>query len=96
LNQQVTGVGTVAEALRALASDEFDVMFTDLSMPGTDGLTLAATARRRAPGLWIVLATGYGQGLPPNSTDAGVVDRVINKPFDLSQIEAALQALGDR
>ncbi|MGB8510964.1 MAG: ATP-binding protein [Pyrinomonadaceae bacterium] len=93
LGQDVTEAGGGDEALERLARESFDLMLTDLSMPGVDGLTLAARARRLAPGMRIVLATGYGQdtpgGLPP---DASLVDDVVSKPFRFSDLETLLRA----
>ncbi len=93
LNQEVTGASDADAALAALAAARFDILLTDLSMPHTDGLTLAAHVRRHAPHIRIILSTGYGQSLPGNPLGAGLIDYAIEKPFDISEVKAALQAI---
>ena len=86
LRQEVVDVPSAAAALDALANATFDLMITDLSMPDTDGLTLAAEARHRAPDMLIALATGYDQTIPAGTPDPALIDTVFNKPFQLSLI----------
>ncbi len=94
LKQHVTEAGGAQEALLSLATESFELMITDLSMPDMDGLRLAATARTVAPRMKIILATGYGQNSPGgNRPDPTHVDAIITKPFRLSDLEAALVAL---
>lgn len=55
----VTAVGAL-EAVGALSADpRVDVLVTDLSMPGMDGVKLIEEARRQRPGLPAVLVTGF-------------------------------------
>jgi CheY-like chemotaxis protein len=56
----VTVATTPAEALERLDSGSFDLLVTDLVMPGMDGLALAAEVRSRHPALPIVLVTSQG------------------------------------
>lgn len=95
LKQHVTEARSAAEALATLAaSDGFDLMITDLSMPVMDGLKLAAEARKLAPGMMIALATGYGQTIPGvEPLDRSLINLIVNKPFQLSDLETSLQAL---
>jgi two-component system NtrC family sensor kinase len=59
----VTPVGSVQEAERlALASGSgFDVVLSDIVMPGADGIALANRLRKRKPELPVVLITGYSR-----------------------------------
>ncbi|HVF55140.1 MAG TPA: ATP-binding protein [Pyrinomonadaceae bacterium] len=94
LKQEVTEASGAHEALAHLSKGNFDLMITDLSMPVMDGLQLAAGARQAAPAMRVVLVTGYGQLLPGNRRpDPSLVDAVLNKPFQLSDLEASLRAL---
>jgi CheY-like chemotaxis protein len=80
-------------ALLALAEDDFDIVFTDLSMPGMDGWEVAREVRRRSPRTRIAVVTGYGRDAARTQGDAPA-DTVIGKPFDFAQVEEVLAQLG--
>ncbi len=57
---RILTAGDGAEALKLLEAGEVvDLMVTDLTMPGLDGLTLIRAARARHPRLPVILLTGY-------------------------------------
>ncbi|MFT5361977.1 MAG: PAS domain S-box-containing protein [Porticoccaceae bacterium] len=91
LDYVVTTANGPAEALECLASGEFDILFTDIVMPGgMDGIELSETAKRRQPELQVVLATGYAQRLLENNDMPGPV---LDKPYrkaDLAKIFCSL------
>jgi CheY-like chemotaxis protein len=47
------------EALRLLAENRVDALFTDIAMPGIDGVDLARQARRLHPEIEVLFMTGY-------------------------------------
>ena len=49
------------DALAILRTRSVDLLFTDIIMPGIDGVELAKEARRLRPGLKVMFATGYAQ-----------------------------------
>jgi CheY-like chemotaxis protein len=71
------------EALTILASDEkFDLLFTDLVMPGTlTGVALAREARRLVPELRVLVATGYAEDIADVTDVNGARFKVIQKPY---------------
>lgn len=77
-----------ASALALLEQGEvFDLLFTDLIMPGgMNGVLLAREAKRRLPRMKVLLTTGYAEaGL--ERTDAGGSEyEVLNKPFNRQQL----------
>ncbi len=90
LGHRPTRVGTAAAALGALADGRaVDLLFTDVLMPGgMDGLALAREARRRRPGLPVLLTTGY-------TGAAAAVPRdmpMLRKPYKLQDLAQALQS----
>jgi len=87
LGHSVEGHTNGETALTALAGGEFDVLFTDVSLPGISGVELARRARVAQPALHIVFASGYGNVVTKN---AGVEAFSLPKPFDLEQLEAVL------
>lgn len=70
------------EALERMESAAYDVLFTDLIMPGgMNGVMLAREAKRRYPNIKVLLTTGYSEN-SLERTDAGGGDfLVIAKPY---------------
>ncbi len=56
---EVDTAGTAEEALMALPEKPFDVVLTDLQMPGMDGLTLLDEIKRRSPETPVVMITAH-------------------------------------
>jgi DNA-binding response OmpR family regulator len=82
----VEAVQDGTEALRRIEESSFDLLLTDIRMPGLDGLELVRLVRRRYPALGVLLVTAYMQDAL-GATDLGNagVD-VLSKPFNLSEL----------
>ncbi len=79
---------TAAEALTLLEDGaEFDVVFSDIVMPGQSGIDLARVVRQRWPDLPVVLTTGYSDALAMQHEDSFPV---LHKPYSLEALSAAL------
>ena len=87
---EVSAVANGEAALEQLAGAEFDVLFSDVSLPGMNGVELARTALKRQPRLRIVFASGYSQSLT-SQLDFPAVS--MQKPYDIEQLQQALQGL---
>jgi signal transduction histidine kinase/CheY-like chemotaxis protein len=91
LDYVVTTAKGPVEALEYLASGEFDILFTDIVMPGgMDGIELSEIAKRRQPKLQVVLVTGYAQRLLENND---MLFPVLDKPYrkaDLARVFSTL------
>ncbi len=66
----------------------FDLVFTDLGMPGMSGWEVAERIKDISPETPVVLVTGWGDQLDPEKMKASNVDTVIAKPFRVDQIRA--------
>ena len=77
------------EALRLLAENDVDVLFTDIGMPGMDGIDLARRARQRYPELKIMFMTAdFGR-----AEDASTLGKLMIKPVGRRQMIDELSAL---
>jgi PAS domain S-box-containing protein len=91
LGHAVTEAEDSKEALAQLERGRYDVMLTDLSLPGLPGDELAATALTRQPGLGIIFASGYDR--VPNR-DAALKDAtLLQKPYDETALADALKTV---
>jgi PAS domain S-box-containing protein len=86
LEHKVVTAETGREALELVATHDFDLVFTDLSMPTMDGWEVARAIHRIKPDLDVVLVTGYGAGTAPPDGDQDLIAGVIGKPFDFAQV----------
>ncbi|HET9810569.1 MAG TPA: ATP-binding protein [Sphingomicrobium sp.] len=87
LGHDVTRATSGEDALELCRARDFDVVFSDVVMPGMGGLKLAETLAVEKPELPVVLATGYSQEI----ADAGSGGRpVILKPYRLATLAEAL------
>jgi PAS domain S-box-containing protein len=78
------------QALQKLGATDFDLVFTDLAMPEMDGWETARAIRMCSPETKIVLVTGYGTNTALPAGEDGLVDAIIGKPFDFSQVGQAI------
>jgi two-component system NtrC family response regulator len=82
-------------ALAELRTNPPDALFTDLRLPGADGLALIAAAREADAAMPVILATGFATA--HNTVEAfhlGVTD-VLFKPLELDAVRLTLKRLRD-
>ncbi|WP_225409508.1 response regulator [Stigmatella hybrida] len=93
LGHRVLAVESAEQAREMLATDHFDILFTDVSLPGQSGVDLAREAVHRAPGLKVIIASGYGMSLTPEQETGMGRAVLLPKPYDLAGIGRALAQL---
>ena len=74
----------------------FEVVITDLGMPGVDGREVASAVKAGSPSTPVILLTGWSHGLVAEGDIPPHVDRVLNKPPRLWELRAALADLAGR
>ena len=100
-NRVLSGKGYVVvtahdgpEALKRLAETEYDVVFTDIRMPGMDGIEVAERVKAKRPWTPVVIVTGYGSKPSEDRARAIGVSDFLNKPLSPEMIEdSAAKAL---
>jgi nitrogen-specific signal transduction histidine kinase/CheY-like chemotaxis protein len=96
LGYAIKWVPNAKEALAALAEDElaFDLVFSDVIMPGMNGVELAIVIRERYPGLPVVLTSGYSSVLAENAHRGF---ELIQKPYSVEALSRILRkAISER
>jgi PAS domain S-box-containing protein len=96
LGYAIKWVANAREALAVLATDElaFDLVFSDVIMPGMNGVELAVVIRERYPGLPVVLTSGYSSVLAENAHRGF---ELIQKPYSVEALSRTLRrAISER
>ncbi|RMI02422.1 MAG: response regulator [Calditrichaeota bacterium] len=86
----VTTASNAHEALLKFQKFNCDVVFTDLSMPGVNGIELARKLKQINPAVPVFIVTGWNQVDPALMEANGVVDGIIRKPFNMENIRTEL------
>ena len=93
---EVTWAPSAEDAVKELEKRPFDVVLSDVRMPGMDGMALLDHVRAKTPDLPVVLVTAHGSvALAVEAMKRGAAD-FVQKPFDKEElafvVEKALQA----
>jgi DNA-binding NtrC family response regulator len=92
---QVTGAADGRTAVATLEREAFDLVITDLQLPGIDGLGVLSAARRLHPGTYVVIVTGFASlDSAIQAVRLGAYD-YLTKPFSLGQIDVVLRRIDD-
>jgi PAS domain S-box-containing protein len=91
LGCEVTETADADQALSKLAEQNFDLVFSDIVMPGKTGLELAEHVRRIHPDLPVLLASGYSskQFIPLDQRRF----TILRKPYDYEALASAIAQL---
>jgi signal transduction histidine kinase len=89
LGHSISRVRSGEEALEIVRRQPFDIVFSDVVMPGMGGLKLAQILSQERPDLPVVLATGYSHDIAESGSGGRPV---ILKPYRLETLSKALNA----
>ncbi|MDO8280833.1 MAG: response regulator [Burkholderiaceae bacterium] len=88
LGCEVVAVTSAADALAHLKTTRFDVLFTDVVMPGgMDGIELAREAVKLQPAIGVIVASGYSWR---DTSELGIPAALLGKPYRKSDLAQAL------
>jgi signal transduction histidine kinase/ActR/RegA family two-component response regulator len=93
LGYEVVSVASGQAALQILGEERFDLLMTDIAMPGMTGVDLARRVRQIDPDLPILFSSGYAdvQTFGENLSD----EVVLKKPFRISDVATRIDAVLD-
>ncbi len=81
------------EALKLFSEQDFDLVITDLGMPGMSGWKLSEQIKERKPEIPIMIITGWGAQLSDEDLRNNDVELVLSKPFHLDQVKQAIHTV---
>jgi len=82
----VTGAPSGTEAIRRLHGEPFDVVVTDLRLPGKDGMEVLRAARGKTPPPSVVVMTGYGSVESAVAAMKSGAEDYLTKPFPVEAL----------
>jgi len=78
------------EALAKALEGQFDLLITDIMLPGMDGVELTEKVRRGCPATSVIWITAYGSERLRKDADRLAVYRCLDKPLEISQIRGVV------
>ncbi len=83
---EVVTASSGEEALDKFDGGFFDLVITDIAMPGIDGLELLSIIKSRSPETKVIIITAYGTDEREERAYKIGADKYIEKPFDISEL----------
>ncbi len=96
LGHEVVAVADAELAIEQVAARTFDVVMTDVSLPGMSGIDLAKELIKQFPKLPVVIASGYGSLNLDLLLGQGRMNvLVLPKPYDIPMLEKTLTQVAE-
>jgi len=83
------------EALAKALEGQFDLLITDIRLPGIDGVELTEQVRRECPTTDVIWITAYGCGKLREDAERLGVYKCLDKPLEIGRIRQAVRAALD-
>lgn len=91
LGHEVDGAVNAAAAFDLLAARQFDILLTDINLPGQSGIQLARQAKAAQPDLQVIFASGHDEAM---ASHVGFDSTWLTKPYEYGELIAALSRSG--
>jgi CheY-like chemotaxis protein len=88
----VINAPTGEAAIEKLATEDYDLVVTDIRMPGMSGLEVAEQVRAKQPWMPVLIVTGYGSDESEARAKAAGVTDFLRKPLSPEMIETSVGA----
>ncbi len=89
-DREITLVQNGVEAIKALESESFDLLITDLMMPEVDGMEVLHQAKKLHPNIMVIIITGYASlETAIQAVKEGAYD-YLRKPFRLEELKISV------
>jgi len=81
------------EAIDMFFGNIFDLVITDLQMPGMDGWSLAYNIKEKFPGTPVILMTAQAKAHVIKDIEKSYIDSALFKPFSLAELQHEIQRI---
>jgi|GEM_PF-1229852 len=81
------------EGVEMFEKNTYDLVITDLGMPDISGWEVSKTIKQKNPDVPVIVITGWGVDPDPDKMKDSKVDFIINKPFQIDQLEKIIKNL---
>jgi two-component system sensor histidine kinase/response regulator len=82
-----------AEAMAAVDRSAFELVISDITMPGTDGVQFMRNAKENHPELDFIIMTGYGSAYAYMDIIAAGASDYMTKPFEMKELQARIERI---
>lgn len=89
--REVVSCGSAEEAVLLWDASHFDVLVSDIGLPGMSGTDLARRVLAQDPQCWVVLCSGYEYGDAIRALGPRV--RELSKPFEMDDLERLMDEI---
>lgn len=89
----VTMASTGEDAVRQLQDGPFDLVISDIRMPGISGMDVLTTAKTLYPSIAVILITGFGTNEVADRANESGAYRILLKPFDALELLAMVRKI---
>ncbi|TMQ27400.1 MAG: sigma-54-dependent Fis family transcriptional regulator, partial [Nitrospirae bacterium] len=94
IGHDVEAVASGTEGIEAIRQRPFDLVITDLRLPGADGLTVLAATKEQLPHIEVVVITAHGSvETAVGAMKLGAFD-YITKPFQMDELLLIVERVG--
>ena len=83
---QVSVVSSANEALEKLKAEKYDILMTDVKMPGMSGFDLLKQVKVKWPETAVIIMTGYGDAYSVKEALLLGADEYLSKPFKSQEV----------
>ncbi len=90
---EVTMASTGEDAMARLQDAPYDLVISDIRMPGISGMDVLARAKALYPSIAVILITGFGTSEFADRANQSGAARILTKPFDALELLATVRKI---
>jgi DNA-binding NtrC family response regulator len=88
---KVTLASSAAEALKKLETEKYDLMLSDVKMPGMNGFDLLEKVKGQWSDMAVIVMTGYGDAYTVKEALMKGADEYLSKPFKSHEVSLIVE-----